>query len=1278
MAVKSVFRRFFKILLITIAIHAIVILGLHIWFVNNARGVLKQIVSEKSNGKLSLKLSKLSFEFFSNKLQIREANLESTDSAGQPATYQVKFRKLTLRIHSFWPLLLQKRLLLDSIKLHDPQINVVLWRKDTASTFERDDLSVPREMGKLYNSMLDVLDGFGIRRIIINNASLSLINKMKPGSKPVAISNVYLDVIRTAGNTRKRDEFVAHEQTVDLRTTNQNIALPGGRHQLSFKTFTLQLFRKYIELDSCTITAIPTASAKSSYQIFFSKLLLIGVDFNAMYLHNLIRADSVYCENPLFNIDLITSSSTLKKERPDPEKIVRELTGDLDLAFVGVKDAGININISGNKSRSLFNSNKDNFEMRGLRINSDSSVPVAVQQFDMLVRDYRLYNEDSSTAYSFDSVAFKNNKIVLNNFSVSTTSSRSAKRSRRDYRIPYFELTGLDWYQLVFEENLRAREAVLYNPVINYTRTSLPLKRKKTNLFASLQNIDNLVTLDKVNIINGEINMKMGGSALNFQDVNLSIYTNRLLKSTNKEGLRRAVDLFSFSSGVIKSKDITAQLKNVRYTGSNLIHADQVLINSNSRKIAATIDDVFIDNLLMDEEMETVVVDGLRWKKGSVFLQEASSPNTNGRATTVHLKNISVKNTELNFSNKNTTITTNVETLELTSLFKQNQQPLQTVGFFLEGSSLNIAGGLLKLNTGEYRITDLKPSFISQVQFERIDKRDTLNIESPRLEFLANINSFLAKDFHLSNMTADALSIKFKKWNDPLRTAVDSQRTPSIRIDNITVNKPDIYIAAHRNDSATIINIPRSDNGIIKGADLLVNNGNLQLGSLSLNTKAATLVKSSGEVLGVEDGTVNLDLTNLKVSKKDDKPVWSGLINNLYLQNPNTLFLGNNKNKLMLKDVSIGNFRVNSEYMASLDQLVKFNISAWLRSTTGHYTDSITTLKWFNADYNYINRTLSVDSFVYYPTQPRDSVIARTPYQIDYITLSSGAIRFTDFDLEKYRNDSALFANTISITNPVITIYRDKQPPFLSGIIKPLPVNSIRRISLPVSVSRVNIINGNLSYSEKNAKSGAEGTVSLTRINGALSNIKNRGIGLNDSLGLALSAYLMDSALLDLKVKESYSDSLAGFLMTLQMKPTSLTFLNPVIAPLSNVIITSGTIDSLHLRAIGREHLALGEMNMYYHDLKIKLVKAGEPDKTTFKTRVASFLANALVIKKNNSGRTGLVYFERLRDRSFFNYLVKMIFSGMATSIGVKKNKKFKKQYEAELQNRNLPQIEWE
>src|ERR1700694_3770844 len=96
----SLRKKLLKIFLITVAVLVLATVAAHLWFVHNARSILKQIVTEKSQGKLRIELSQFSFDFFSNKLQIREADLLSTDSMHQAVTYHVKFRKLTLRVHS--------------------------------------------------------------------------------------------------------------------------------------------------------------------------------------------------------------------------------------------------------------------------------------------------------------------------------------------------------------------------------------------------------------------------------------------------------------------------------------------------------------------------------------------------------------------------------------------------------------------------------------------------------------------------------------------------------------------------------------------------------------------------------------------------------------------------------------------------------------------------------------------------------------------------------------------------------------------------------------------------------------------------------------------------------------------------------------------------------------------------------------------------------------------------------------------------------------------------
>ncbi|MGZ8538959.1 MAG: hypothetical protein ACXWV9_11885, partial [Flavisolibacter sp.] len=818
----------------------------------------------------------------------------------------------------------------------------------------------------------------------------------------------------------------------------------------------------------------------------------------------------------------------------------------------------------------------------------------------------------------------------------------------------------------------------MYNPIIHYVKGNTG-PRKKTNIFRSLQTLDDLITLNKITVINGQIDMKLGSTtSLILTDANLSLYSDRLLQSKNNEGLRRAIEKLSFSRALVKFKDLTADIYKARYTGSNLIHAEKLLISSKSRLVSAAVNDVYIDNLLVDDVSETMLLDGLRWRSAKLDIKSVTATTGKKKNTgTLQLNNISGLNTDLSFSNGKAKVTSFINSLKVASLLKTKTGELRLTGLNVTGKSLVVNNGPLQLKASTYQVASEAPSYLNNVTLDQINERDSLSVKANRIDFAADINSMLAKNLHVNNLEATGAVVRLNKWSTNEAKA-DGPPKPPIRIDRIVMNEPDIKIAIHKNDSATTINLPHSENSRIGIERLKLENGSIDVGLLTVKTNSATLVKSTGEIVGVEQGNADIAVSNIQLSQKDGKTSWSALIDHMHLKNPNSFTIGKNKNKLWFDQAAIGNFNISSEYLNNFDRLLKFNMSAWLRTTTGQYVDSNTTLKWYNAEFNSGKKTLSLDSFEYHPTQSRDSVMAHAAYQTDYITLKTGNLLLTDFNLEKYETDSAIIANTMQITNPVITVYRDKKPPFLSGILKPLPVDMIQRITLPVAVKKVKIVDGLLEYSEKHAKTRAEGTLQLTHMNAELSNIKNRDITETDSLTLTMSAYLMDSALIRLVVRESYLDSLSGFLMTLRLTPTTLAFLNPVLVPLSNVKITSGTIDSFNLRAIGRENLAIGEMKMYYHNLKIKLVKDGEENKSSFLTNVASWIANTFVIKKNNNGRTGIVYFERIKDRSFFNYIVKMTFSGMATSIGVKKNRKYLKKYEKELKDRNLPPIDFE
>ena len=1273
-------RKGLRIAGITGAVILVLLILLHIWFSYNAKYILQNEVRYESKGKLSLKVKHFSFNYFTRHIEVRTAFLQSTDTLTQPATYKVQFGKLDLQVTSFWPLLFKRKLLIDSIKLYNPQFSIYRWRVD--STTPRKDVSIPREMGRLYNSMLDALNTFGIKRIIISNGRFMLVNKMDPGSKPIVISNIFFNLIRN-GNEVESNEYVAREQTIDLSTTNQHITLPNGRHQLSFRNFKLQLFKRRIELDSCTITAQSSDSARSRYTVFFNKLMLVNVDFDALYRYNLIKADSVYCLQPRFQVQLATFARPEKKEKStgaDPKKLLEELAGNLELGYVGVKKAGIHINITGNKTRTFFNSNQDDFEVRGLRVNADSATPVVVNRFDMLVRDYRLYNKDSSSTFRFDSIHVLDNKITLSNFSVTTASSPNEVRSIRDFKIPYFQLIGLNWYDLIFDQNLTAEEAILYNPVIYYKAKPKTAGRRPVGIFHALQTLDSLMTLRKIGFINGQVNMILNpATSFNLQNASIVLNSNDLLESKNATGIKESVELLRFSKGIFHIKDVTAKLTGVNYTGKNLMHMQELAIDNASNTVQAVANDVWLENLFLDEASASVKLKGVRWNNATVALQgiKNTSPSTKQGTARLSVQNLSGANTAFTFTGKGKKLHAYINTVAADNIEKEANKPVTIDNLQLNGQQLTFSNGATTAAVRQYTVRDKAPSVFTSVRIEKETPTDTVRVTVPRIVFTPDINSVLAKNTYVPSVQLLQPDIYISK-TVAANSTDERLVSPGWRIGHMAAAQPSLEFTLSRSDSIIHIALPRCESGRLEITGLQHGTKGWTADQLELHNEALTYTKPNGEIIGVKEGTISTTLSDIQINAAKGKPVWSALVHSFQIDNPYEFTVGKNKNKLSFSSGSFGNLRLSSSYIGDFSKLLKNNLAIWLRTKNGQYIDSATTIKWFNSDYDATKKRVTLDSFLYRPTPSRDSVMANSTYQTDYITLTTGHIDVTDFNLEKYSKDSAMQAGTIAINQPTITIYRDKRLPFKAGAVKPLPTAMIQQLNFPVQIKKIELRTGYLSYTELSGKTGAEGTVTLSDIKATLSHIKNRNLKTDDSLKLSLDAYLLDSAKIRLRVHEAYLDSLNTFRMTLRMTPTSLNFLNSVLVPLSNVKIVSGKIDSLQLRALGQEYLALGEMAMYYHNLKIQLVKDGNPDKTTFLTRTVSFLANTFIIKKNNNGRRGLAYFERLRNRSFFNYIIKITFSGMATNIGAKSNKKYMRKYRKMLDQQQLPPLDFD
>ena len=1255
------FRKHFLKLGIALVCAFIIGLGAgYAWFVYNSKSILINLFNERSGGRLKLKLAEATFDFINSNVNIREANITSTDKNNGTNRYQVSFRKIKLHTNSIWSLLYHRSLEIKEIKAYDPIIDVynnhLKNNPDSANQ-----LSIGAELGKIYNSIEEGISALHTHSIYVINARLVL-HDTAPGKAPIVLSNIYFTLKKLNKYRDQPGKYFA-KNDIDFSSSNQDIALSDGIHKLIFKKLSIKQARSII-LDSCTIVALPAYESGNSYSISFKRLALVGVDFNALGKKSIIRADSVYCEIPAANINLNSSqadSNKAAKGIPDIESIIKTFSGNLDLGFVGVTDADIHLNVRGKKSRSDFHSGKVNFQIKNLRINPDSSQLISLKNFDMMVKGYQLYNADSTSIFSFDSVRFSNDKLLLNDFSVHTVSGKDKIRNYRDYNVHYFALLGIDWSELIFDQYLTASKAILYDPVINFKKDRKVEISKKSNLFNSTYTLDDFMAINELEIVNGTININWGtNNSLQLNGLNLALLGKNFTDIKHVR-LYNDVEKLSFDNGLFKIGDINAQLKNVIFDANNQLHAGELVIKNNTGQIDSKIEDVTINTLYSENNNKSFVVDGLLWRKGAIRVNVSAEGNRHHRNTSLLLKNIQGKQTSLQIVKNENKADAFINDVQIESIFKNYDGPLEMKGLKLAGEKMNFANASMQVKSAKFNLADNVQEF-KDAAFQQNNASSSLIVTVPFVQLKGDFNKYFSKDIHLKNILLESPDINFRQQFDSSTISKSSSKISSIKIDHLNITEPVLNLMLQDSLSHRSVLLPYSKASKIIIDDVAIDSDKITAGDFNLHSGKAIYSVGDEKVVDI-DSNIDVSLQKINYPVEAKSHSWRALLAKLSLKNSKGFTFNIKENHLLLKDMSVGNVALNDDAIKNPIKFFIANPGAWFNTSSANYVNKHSLLHIDNIKFNGAKKELRVDSISYHPLISRDSAIASSHYQMDYIYFNAGIAVLTGADLAKLFNENFLALQTVDLDHPFISVYRDKFPPLQPGIRKKLFTEQIKKIDLPLTIKKVLIKDGEVSYTERNAKSRLDGTLALTHLNGSIDNIKNDQLQQGDSLSVNVAGRLLDKAPFKVDIHQSYNDPLFGFRLKLHIEPVSLSILNPLLAPLSNVKFITGYLDNFEMNAIGNENVAWGKMKFYYHDMHIKLLKKGGTEKTKLLKSTESNLVNFFYVRNNNTSRTGLIYFERLKDFSFFNYMTKIIFSGIGTSIGAHKNSKYERLY---------------
>ena len=1280
MPLSSTGKKILKITWIAFGSLILLLTALHIWVVYHAEEIIQELVASKSKGKLNLEVRNLKFKWFSNKMELQDAVFYTTDSVNASTTYRFAVRKINLKIRAVWPLIFDKKVLINQLEVKDPFITVTILRQSRDEP--RKNVSVPQEMGKIYRSIQDALEVLQVKKFELDNASFTLINKLQPDQQPFSIGHIDLTIhdLRVDTSRLTGRERILFSENIVLKSRDQDIIFPNGRHRLAFQKFRINIEKKIVEFDSCTIAAVKTGNTPTGFSIFFDKLVMTDIDFDTLYRSEVIKADSVYCISPTFNfISDLDMRKKLKKKLPGLDDVIRRLTGDLMVNYVVVNDASFNINTIRNGTPSSFRSQRNNFEMQGLRIDNNAKKPFRVERFSMAIRDYENFLRDSLYALRFDSIHLNNDRIFLNNFSFQRLHKGKPINS---FSVPRFQLTGLSWDDLLFERKLTAHGATLYDPVIHYNE--LPGKnpaKKKRSIFEILDNVNDVLMLEDMKIVDGDIRINLdGGTSLHLDKATLSVESRQLLGSNQYAAIRRSINYFDFSRGILKINDLTIQLDSINYTGSkSMLRAKAAYISNANKTIDAVAKDVAMNEIFINEITGDVSIGGIQWQQANIHYHKRDTANgSGGVASFISLTDIKGRNTRFNSTIGNKNISAWFDHISATALLLKTGEIPIAADLEVAGNNLTVSDSSTNLAIKNFGIYDQRAATLEEFTYQKTGENDSTSLEIDKVSFVPDIQSAIEREVRATNLhlTRPRLFIHSTQKES---VGAPFWFLPTGYVDKVTIEKPLVNISKQTPNGTWKWHWDGTKDGqpSLVLSNFFSDSVSLSIGKLDMSLNNWKFEPAIGRPFNSDSAEISAHLKDISYQRQ---PIidWQGTI--VRMTGKKFVFdsLGKKKGRLDLQSWQLEDMMINKTSTKSLRNLSAINDKFKIENVSATYNNREYLFEWDNVQYNKEKKLFSLDSFFYTPVINQEEFSKKLKYQADFIRLKTGKTIISNFDPGGWFEDSAWKADKVVVQNVLFNDFRDKTLPLRMDVVKPILTNLIKTIPVKIAVDSLLLENAHVNYAELNPKTGKTGTIPVHRMELIASPVRNFNLSPTDSLHLYAEGYLMDTARVRLNLHMSYGDSLAGFLLTARIDPMNVTVLNPVLIPLSSAKIRSGNLDSLLMRVNADEYYGFGEIDMHYDNLKIQILQSADQKSRKFKMALVNMLANSFVIKNKNTKRTGIVFFVRHRERSTINYIVKMLMSGVTSSVGAKTTQKNFKPYKKQLRQRNLPPADYD
>jgi hypothetical protein len=281
----------------------------------------------------------------------------------------------------------------------------------------------------------------------------------------------------------------------------------------------------------------------------------------------------------------------------------------------------------------------------------------------------------------------------------------------------------------------------------------------------------------------------------------------------------------------------------------------------------------------------------------------------------------------------------------------------------------------------------------------------------------------------------------------------------------------------------------------------------------------------------------------------------------------------------------------------------------------------------------------------------------------DIYTLKFTRIAINDINLQEFLRDQILYAGTMDIANASVQIYSNNAYKGVKSIkIGKDPEQSLQNVALDMQLKRINIKNTLISYAESDAKSGYTGVITFNHTNGVIYNVTNDDDikKVNPYMIAHINTRFMNAANLNVNFKFNLNSKIGAFNYSGTLGKFDGRIMDKLVRPLALVHVQSADIQKLHFNVDASNYSGKGQLEFYYKNLNVQLLKKVEGKAELQTQGFISKLANTLIIEDENPDKKGIfrpgpIDIKRDPRVSFFSFLYKALLDGLKPSVGFDK-----------------------